>query len=101
MRQGLAAQVSGLHGTKDGYYSRNTDIDNLLHDIDLEKVDEYIYDPQEIWETDFLDEDLKQPSSSKVIKDPSSADMFNPTRIIHPSGPDWWPMDHITSFIKF
>ncbi|KAJ1098508.1 hypothetical protein NDU88_003618 [Pleurodeles waltl] len=93
--------VSDLYGTRDGFYSQNTSIDYIIYDSDLDMVDVYMFDPQEILDTDFLEDDLEQSSASKTIKDPMGADMFNLTLITHPSGSNWWPMDPVSSFIQF
>lgn len=60
----------------------------------MTEADEYIFDPLEK-----LD-DLNQPSTSGSVKDPSGVEMFNPSKINHPRGSDWWPHDHVAKFIK-
>ncbi|KAJ1214878.1 hypothetical protein NDU88_002489 [Pleurodeles waltl] len=91
--------MSGLHGMRD--CSLDTD-DNFSYCDELEdEADEYVFDPLEIFEIDFLDEDLDHPSSSKAIKDPLGVEMSNPTRNTHRRGSDWWLIDHVTYFITF
>ncbi|KAJ1143108.1 hypothetical protein NDU88_009419 [Pleurodeles waltl] len=60
-------KMSDLHGTKDNINSYNTFANDTKYDDDLDQMDQYIFDPQQTLETEFLDEDLEQQSTSRAI----------------------------------
>ncbi|KAJ1170061.1 hypothetical protein NDU88_001942 [Pleurodeles waltl] len=91
--------ISSLYCTRDNSVDAEYKGCNETED----EADEYIFGPQKLLENDLLDEDLEQLSNSqkKAIRNALGGKMFNPAPIVYPRGSDWWPMDHVTLFIKF
>ncbi|KAJ1092095.1 hypothetical protein NDU88_005209 [Pleurodeles waltl] len=75
--------MSVVNGTRDGKYSHNTNANDNIFDEDLDLMDEYVFDPEEALKTEFLDEDLEQPSTSKAVN-PLGTDIVNPKLITNP-----------------
>ncbi|KAJ1169927.1 hypothetical protein NDU88_001813 [Pleurodeles waltl] len=63
-------KISSLYGKKDNSVDTHNEFAGFTEIED--EVDEYVLDPQELLDNNFLDEDLDQPSISqkKTIRDP-------------------------------
>ncbi|KAJ1208000.1 hypothetical protein NDU88_003390 [Pleurodeles waltl] len=65
-----------------------------------EQDDEYVLDLEY---KDELEDELGinfRASSSDELLDPLGEKLFEPKNIRHPQGKEWWPMEHVASYIK-
>ncbi|KAJ1138178.1 hypothetical protein NDU88_004569 [Pleurodeles waltl] len=95
---GGSREKGTLNGVKEGQL--DAEKEGCTEDFLEEDDNECVLDLE--YKDDFEDEfgTVLRAHSSEQLLDPLGAKLFEPKDIQHPRGKEWWPLEHVTSYMK-